>query len=135
MKHFITDALCLIHGLDVDLWINLAYSKAVDVEGLDDDLFDKEIAKKGGDLGFVIEDALPAEVMKQVKTMIKGEIAKPIQISNSNWVIIKFEDERPAEILPFEKVKESFAQNLAQKAIEDFISQSFEKAKISILIK
>lgn len=28
------------------MWINLAYSKAVDVEGLDDDIFDEEIAKR-----------------------------------------------------------------------------------------
>lgn len=33
-------------GLDVDLWINLAYSKAVDVEGLDDSFFDEEITKR-----------------------------------------------------------------------------------------
>lgn len=34
-------------GLDIDLWINLAYSKAVDIEGLDDnDDFDEAIAKK-----------------------------------------------------------------------------------------
>jgi len=33
-------------GLDIDLWINLAYSKALDIEGLDDDQIDEEIAKK-----------------------------------------------------------------------------------------
>jgi ATP-dependent Clp protease ATP-binding subunit ClpC len=32
--------------LDIELWTNLAYSKAVDVEGLDDDIFDEEIAKR-----------------------------------------------------------------------------------------
>lgn len=95
---------------------------------------DKEIAKKGGDLGFIIEDALPAEVVKQARTVNKGQIAKPIQTSGK-WVIVKFEDERLAEIVPFEKSKDALAQNLAKKAIEDFISQSFEKAKISILVK
>lgn len=33
-------------GLDIDLWINLAYSKAVDIEGLDDEELDEAIAKK-----------------------------------------------------------------------------------------
>jgi ATP-dependent Clp protease ATP-binding subunit ClpC len=34
-------------GLDIDLWINLAYSKAVDIEGLDlDQDIDEEIAKR-----------------------------------------------------------------------------------------
>jgi len=96
---------------------------------------DREVAKKGGDLGFVMEDSLPAEIVKQVKTMNKGQFSKPIQLSNGKWAIIKFEDERPAEISPYEKVKDALAQNLAKKAIEDFVSQSFEKAKMSILVK
>ena len=95
---------------------------------------DKEVGKKGGDLGFVLEDALPAEVVKQARTVAKGGIAKPVQTSGQ-WAIIKLEDERPAEITPFEKAKDALAQNLAKKAIEDFVSQSFEKAKISILVK
>lgn len=96
---------------------------------------DREVAKKGGDLGFVMEDSLPAEIVKQVKTMNKGQISKPIQLSNGKWAIIKFEDERAAEISPYEKVKDALAQNLAKKAIEDFVSQSFEKVKMSILVK
>lgn len=95
---------------------------------------DKEVAKKGGDLGFVMEDALPAEVVKQAKLLNKGQLSKPIQVAGK-WVIIKLDDERPAEILPYDKAKDALTQNLAKKAIEDFISQSFEKAKINILVK
>ncbi len=96
---------------------------------------DREVAKKGGDLGFVMEDSLPSEIVKQAKTMNKGQVSKPIQLSNGKWAIIKLEDERPAEIAPYEKVKDALAQNLAKKAIEDFVSQSFEKAKMNILVK
>ena len=95
---------------------------------------DKEIGKKGGDLGFVMEDILPAEVVKQAITVSKGQIAKPI-LSSGKWVIVKLEDERPAEITPFDKAKEALAGNLAKKAIEDFISQNLEKAQINILVK
>ena len=95
---------------------------------------DKEIAKKGGDLGFVMEDMLPAEVVKQARSVTKGQIAKPVS-SSGKWVIVKFEDERPAEITPYEKAKDALAKNLAKKAIEDFASQSIEKAKISVLLK
>ncbi len=95
---------------------------------------DKEVAKKGGDLGFIVEDVLPADVLKQAKTLQKGQISKPF-FTNGKWVVIKLDDERPAEISPYEKVKDALAQNLAKKAIEDFVSQSFEKAKISILVK
>lgn len=96
---------------------------------------DKETAKKGGELGFVLEDALPAEVVKQAKILEKGQVSKPISTSSNRWVIIKMEDQRAAEIVPFEKAKDVLAQNLAKKAITDFVSQSLEKAKISIVIK
>ena len=95
---------------------------------------DKEIAKNGGDLGFVIEEALPSEVLKQAKLLQKNQISKPF-FTNNKWLIIKLGDERSAEILPYEKAKDTLAQNLAKKAVEDFVSQGLEKAKISILIK
>ena len=95
---------------------------------------DKEVAKKGGDLGFAMEDTLPAEVAKQAKLLNKGQISKPIQVTDK-WAVIKLEDQRPAEILPFEKAKDALAQRLAKKAIEDFTSQNLEKAKIRIFVK
>jgi|GEM_PF-1225079 parvulin-like peptidyl-prolyl isomerase len=95
---------------------------------------DKELAKKGGDLGFVMEDSLPAEVLKQARTVEQGQIAQPVQTSGQ-WIIIKLEDEKPTEILSYEKAKDALAQSLTKKAIEDFIAKSLEKAKISILVK
>lgn len=95
---------------------------------------DKEIAKRGGDFGFVMQDSLSPEVIKEIKTLKKGEISKPISTSN-RWVIVKFDDERNAEILPYEKVKEGLSQELAKKAVEDFVSQSLDKAKISLSVK
>ncbi len=95
---------------------------------------DKEVAKKGGDLGFIVEDALPADVLEQAKALQKGQISKPF-LTNGKWVVIKLDDERPAQILPYEKAKDALAQNLAKKAMEDFASKSFEKAEINILVK
>ncbi len=95
---------------------------------------DKESAKKGGDLGFVIEEVLPSEVLKQAKLLQKNQISKPF-FANEKWLIIKLNDERPAEILPYEKAKVALAQNLTKKAVEDFVSKGLDKAKISILIK
>ncbi|MFM2200590.1 MAG: hypothetical protein RL769_645 [Pseudomonadota bacterium] len=95
---------------------------------------DKEIGKKGGDLGFVNEESLPSEIIKQAKSLSKGQIGQPIQV-NDKFAIIKLVDLRPANIDSYEKVKETLAQNLAKKAIDDFLSQSLEEAKISILLK
>ena len=93
---------------------------------------DKEVAKKGGNLGFVLEDAIPSEIINQARKAGKGNFAKPIKFTNK-WIIVKFEDERPAKIAPYQEVKEVLAQNLAKNAIESFISQSLEEAKINIL--
>lgn len=95
---------------------------------------DRETGRKGGDLGFVNEDLLPAEILAQARSVAKGQIAKPLA-SGDKWLVIKPEDERPVEISSFEKSKEALAQNLAKKAIENFIAQSLEKAKISIAVK
>lgn len=95
---------------------------------------DKEIAKKGGDLGFALEDAIPADILKQAKMLTKGQISKPF-LTSGKWIIIKLEDERPAEVLTFEKSKSILIQNLAQQSIADFAAQSTEKAKINILTK
>ncbi len=95
---------------------------------------DKEIAAKGGDLGFVIEDALPSEVLKQVRAIGKGKISQPI-LNNGKWVIAKMNDEKPSEILPFDKAKESLAKNIAKKSIEDFLKKSLDDAQIVIELK
>jgi ATP-dependent Clp protease ATP-binding subunit ClpA len=51
-------------GLDIDLWINLAYSKTLEISGLDDNMFiDDELAKK-------IHDA------KNKKTTTKNKVKK-----------------------------------------------------------
>lgn len=95
---------------------------------------DKEVGKKGGDLGFVMEDMLPKEIVSQARSVAKGQIAKPVK-SSDKWVIVKFENERSAEVTPYEKAKDALAQSLVKKAIEDFVSGSLEKAKISVLMK
>jgi len=93
---------------------------------------DKEIAKKGGDLGFVLEDILPVEVSAKAKVMKKHEISKPIALGNK-WIIIKLEDIRPAKIEKFEDVKDNLAEKLSEKALRDFISNSLKDAEIDFI--
>jgi parvulin-like peptidyl-prolyl isomerase len=54
---------------------------------------DRETAKKGGDLGFVLEDGLPADVLIKAKALQKGQISKPFT-TNGTWLVIKLDDER-----------------------------------------
>lgn len=95
---------------------------------------DKEIAKKGGDLGFVLEDILPEEIVAKTKELEKGKISKPFKLADK-WVIIKLTDQRPAKVAEFEEVKQSLAQNLSVKAVQDFIRESLIDANISIIVK
>lgn len=95
---------------------------------------DKETAKNGGDLDFIIEDALPKEIVNNAKQLEKGKISQPFKLADK-WVIIKLEDLRPAKIAKFEDAKQSLATSLSQKALQDFISESIANANISIVVK
>jgi parvulin-like peptidyl-prolyl isomerase len=95
---------------------------------------DKETAKNGGDLDFIIEDALPKEIVDNAKQLEKGEISKAFKLADK-WVIIKLEDLRPAKIAKFEDAKQALATSLSQKALQDFISESIQDANISIVVK
>ncbi len=92
---------------------------------------DLESVKKGGDLGFVIEDALPSEIINAIKKLKKGQITKPI-LSSNRFVIAKFVDERKAEILSYSKAKEVLTSNLVKKALEDFSKEILNEADIKI---
>ena len=92
---------------------------------------DLESGKKGGDLGFVIEDALPSEIINAIKKIKKGQITKPI-LSSNRFIIAKFVDERKAEILSFSKAKEVLTSNLVKKALEDFNREILNEADIKI---
>ena len=48
-------------------------------------------AKLGGKIGWVQETSLSSAIQKNLKTLKKGEISKPIKISD-NFIIIKIED-------------------------------------------
>lgn len=96
---------------------------------------DRDIAKKGGDLGFVLEESLPIEIVNQIKTIKKGQISSPIQLNNGKFALVKFVDERPAEILPYETAKDALAQSLASKALEDFVTENIKRANIAIVVK
>ncbi len=92
---------------------------------------EKESGKKGGDLGFVLEDAFPIEVVNAIKKLKKDQIAQPI-LSANRFLIVKFIDDRKAEILPFSKAKEVLTQSLIKKALEDFNRAILKEAELKI---
>jgi len=93
---------------------------------------DKETAEKGGDLGYVLETQLPAQVVEAAKTLKKGQVYDSPIALNNQWVVLKLEDIRDTEISKFEDVKVALGNSLAQQAVKDFVSAKLEKAKINI---
>ena len=94
---------------------------------------DKETAKNGGDLGYVLIDKLPKPISDIAKSLKKGQFSKPISLGDK-WLLIQLVDEREAVIQSFEDVKDSLAKDLSQKLIKDFTQDSLDEAEISILI-
>ena len=95
---------------------------------------DKETAKKGGDLGFILEDQLPTQVKEIASSLKKGQVSKAFPLDDK-WIIIKLEEKRNAQIAKFEDAKPALIQDLSQSAIKDFIANSLEEARISIVVQ
>lgn len=94
---------------------------------------DKETAKKGGDLGYVLRDQLPQAIAKYSKNMKKYQISKPIK-SNDSWIIFKLYGQRPAKIANFEDVKNNLASQLAKEKIQEFSEDLIDDNKVKYLL-
>lgn len=51
---------------------------------------DKDTAKKGGDLGYIVEDALPTEILSSLKKLKKGQVSKPILQAKQHAAVAAF---------------------------------------------
>ncbi len=95
---------------------------------------DKEVGKNGGSLGFVLEDALPQEIITQIRKIKKNQISKPFTIQDK-WIIVRYEDKRKAKIVNFEDAKESLSRGLTMRYLQDFKIRVIEEANINMAIK
>ncbi len=93
---------------------------------------DKETAKNKGDLGFVLEDSLPSDVVKIIKSLKKNDISKPIKLDDK-WVIVKYTQTRPAEIVPYSDAKENLRKILGRKVQKEYVEEIIEQANIKFV--
>ena len=89
--------------------------------------------QNGGDIGYVLKEELVPEFGDVAFILKVGEISKPIQ-TQYGWHIIKVEDVRQAQILPFEQVKENIKQRLQQQAIQDYLVLLTKDANVEFKI-
>jgi len=93
---------------------------------------DAESASNGGDIGFVLEEALPQPIAVKAKALTNGAISEAFPISDK-WLIIKLEDRRPAKLNSFEEAKDGLAQSLSRKTVQEFIQNTILDAKVVIV--
>lgn len=95
---------------------------------------DKNTAKNGGELGFVLEGTLPQPINAALKTMKKDDISKPIELQGK-WVLVKLEETRKAKIPSYKDSQESLKKTLSIKAINEFTEQKLKGANINMTVK
>ena len=91
----------------------------------------KETAPKGGELGWLPEDKIIAEIRVVVSRIEKGEVTAPIR-SASGYHIVKLLDKKPASVRPLSEVRDTIvnqmrlrrAQEIERNYIEGIVSRS-----------
>ena len=95
---------------------------------------DKDSAAKGGSLDYILEDNMVKEIAEVISNLQTNEISKPVQ-TKFGWHLIRIADVRPAQVLPFDTVKDSIREKLTHDLTGDLNSKITNNAKIEILIK
>jgi len=90
-------------------------------------------AENGGDIGYVLKEELVPEFGDVAFILKVGEISKPVK-TQYGWHIIKVEDARSAQFLPFGEVRDSIEQKLQRQAIEDYLLSLTKDSKIDYKI-
>lgn len=89
-------------------------------------------AKKGGDLGYVLQGQMVSEFEEAAFTLKNPGDISPAVETEFGWHIILFEEERLAKAAPLEEVQEAIQQELIQQAITEYIEGQLKQAKIQI---
>lgn len=95
---------------------------------------DTASAENGGDIGYVLQEELVPEFGDVAFILKVGEVSKPVK-TQYGWHIIKVEDIRPAEFMPFEDVKNGIIQRLQEQAIQEYLLKLTKDADIELKIQ
>lgn len=94
---------------------------------------DESTSKNGGDLGYVLESNLTKEFASVAASMKSGAVSSPIK-TDYGWHVIKIDDIRNAEIMPFESIKATIETQLKEAEIKNIFTEIVDSVKIEILI-
>lgn len=78
----------------------------------------KESADKGGEIGWVGEDQMVAEIRRTVVKMNKGDISPPVK-SAAGWHLIKLMEKRPPALRPLNEVRGNLVSAMRQRKMQE----------------
>ncbi len=78
----------------------------------------KESAEKGGEIGWIGEDQMVAEIRRAVVKMNKGNISPPVK-SAAGWHLIKLMDKRPPALRPLAEVRGNLVAAMRQRKMQE----------------
>jgi len=94
---------------------------------------DQISAQKGGELGYIVEDNMIKEIADVINKLNIGDVSEPVQ-TKFGWHIIKLNNTRQAEVMPFEDVKDGIRNQLVQDVISRVNAEISKDSKVEILI-
>jgi parvulin-like peptidyl-prolyl isomerase len=77
----------------------------------------RELADKGGDLGWLPEPQLVPEIKSRVMGMTANSVSEPIKLSDG-YHIVKLIETKPSETMPLADVRDTLVQRLRQQRAE-----------------
>jgi peptidyl-prolyl cis-trans isomerase C len=90
---------------------------------------DKGSGGNGGELGWFTKDKMVPEFANAAFKLKKGDISTPVK-SEFGWHIIKLEDRRPVQMPTFDETKDTLRNELANKAVQNYVEALLKKADI-----
>ncbi len=93
---------------------------------------DKQSAARGGDLGYIFPEEFVVEFSDAVKKLGKGQTSAPVK-TEFGWHIIKVEDSKNAEIIPFEEAKPRIEKQLGSESVKNYIEDLSKKIVIEVV--
>lgn len=84
------------------------------------------------DLGFLGADDKPEEISKAAFALKVGEVSAPVK-SSVGWHVLKIEERKVPEALPFEQIKGGLIQLLSRQKVQAAVAALTKQAKIDIL--
>lgn len=93
---------------------------------------DKPTAVKGGDLGYVFPEEYVVEFADAVRNAKLNQVVGPVK-TEFGYHLLKVEDARKAEIIPFEKAEPRLEKQLGSEAVRVHIEGLSKDMKVEIL--